>query len=202
MFRNPKGVYGYLNKKRKLEAFVTLILFSIVLAIFGIGYIITHTRLNTMTVLAVVSTLPACKKAVDLIMVLRYKTFDKEIYDKCVEHQGSLVCAYDMIISSYEELMPLHAIAIAGNTIIGFTSSYKVDDKKLTNHLEEILSNNNCKKASVKIFSKLDAYLKRMDEMNTHLISDETPIRQVDEFGKPEPTKEEFMKNVILAISI
>lgn len=191
MFRNQKGVYGYIDKKKKTEAVFTVLLFGIVLSIFLLGYFATHTRANLMTVAAVVGTLPAGKKAVDFIIVLKYKTFNRETYEKCLQHQGNLTCAYDMIISSYNGLMPLHAVAISGNTIVGYTSA-QIDVLKLSNHINEILINNNYKKFSIKIYQKLDVYLNRLDEMNTHLNS--SPIHKNEE--------EKKVKSIILAISI
>ncbi|RDU23025.1 hypothetical protein [Anaerosacchariphilus polymeriproducens] len=191
MFRNKKGVYGYIDKKKIIEAVFTVILFGIVLSIFLIGYFTTHTRANLMTIAAVLGTLPAGKKAVDFIIVLKYKTFEKKSYEKCLQHEGKLTCAYDMIISSYNGLMPLNAVAISGNTVVGYTSA-QIDDQKLSNHIKEILLNNNYNKVSVKVYQKLDVYLNRLDEMNKHLNS--------AEIHKDE--QEKNIKSVILAISI
>lgn len=53
MKKIQKGKPGYLNYKRKVEILRTVIYFAIVLAIFALGYWQTHTRLNLLTVVAI-----------------------------------------------------------------------------------------------------------------------------------------------------
>lgn len=53
MKKVEKGKPGYLNYKKKAEILRTVIYFAIVAAIFLLGYTQTHTRLNLMTVVAV-----------------------------------------------------------------------------------------------------------------------------------------------------
>ena len=59
MKKVEKGKPGYLNYKKKAEILRTVIYFAIVAAIFLLGYTQTHTRLNLMTVVAVLGCLPA-----------------------------------------------------------------------------------------------------------------------------------------------
>lgn len=61
MKKVEKGKPGYLNYKKKAEILRTVIYFAIVAAIFLLGYTQTHTRLNLMTVVAVLGCLPASK---------------------------------------------------------------------------------------------------------------------------------------------
>ena len=53
MKKVQKGMPGYLNYKKKAEIFRTVIYFGIVILIFLLGYSQTHTRLNMLTVVAV-----------------------------------------------------------------------------------------------------------------------------------------------------
>ena len=59
-----KGEPGYLDYKRKAEIIRTVIYFALVAAIFILGYSQAHTRLNLMTVVAVLGCLPASKALV------------------------------------------------------------------------------------------------------------------------------------------
>lgn len=58
MKKVEKGKPGYLNYKKKAEILRTVIYFAIVAAIFLLGYTQTHTRLNLMTVVAVLGWPP------------------------------------------------------------------------------------------------------------------------------------------------
>ena len=59
MKKTEKGMPGYLNYKRKIEIIRTLAYFGIVIAILLLGYFQTGTKLNLLTVVAIVGCLPA-----------------------------------------------------------------------------------------------------------------------------------------------
>ena len=108
MKKVEKGKPGYLNYKKKAEILRTVIYFAIVAAIFLLGYTQTHTRLNLMTVVAVLGCLPASKALVGVIARFPYPSIDpdraKEIakisrhltvcYDTGKDHAGRLLCYF------------------------------------------------------------------------------------------------------------
>ena len=67
MKKTEKGMPGYLNYKRKIEIIRTLAYFGIVIAILLLGYFQTGTKLNLLTVVAIVGCLPASKALVGVI---------------------------------------------------------------------------------------------------------------------------------------
>ena len=67
MKKVEKGLPGYLDYKKKVEIIRTVIYFGIVAAIFFLGYFQTDTRLNLLTVVAVLGCLPASKALVGVI---------------------------------------------------------------------------------------------------------------------------------------
>ena len=62
MKKAEKGTPGYLDYKRKIEIIRTIIYFGIVVAVFLLGYFQTGTRLNLLTVVAVLGCLPASRR--------------------------------------------------------------------------------------------------------------------------------------------
>ena len=78
MKKVEKGKPGYLNYKKKAEILRTVIYFAIVAAIFLLGYTQTHTRLNLMTVVAVLGCLPASKALVGVIARFPYPSIDPD----------------------------------------------------------------------------------------------------------------------------
>ena len=78
MKKVEKGKPGYLNYKKKAEILRTVIYFAIVAAIFLLGYTQTHTRLNLMTVVAVLGCLPASKALVGVITRFPYPSIDPD----------------------------------------------------------------------------------------------------------------------------
>ena len=67
MKKTEKGMPGYLNYKRKIEIIRTLAYFGIVIAILLLGYFQTGTKLNLLTVVAIVGCLPASKALVGVL---------------------------------------------------------------------------------------------------------------------------------------
>lgn len=72
MKKVDKGKFGYLDYKKRIEIIRTAVYFALVAAIFFIGYSQTHTRLNLLTVVAVLGCLPASKALVGVITRFPY----------------------------------------------------------------------------------------------------------------------------------
>ena len=69
-----KGTQYYLKTQRKYEILRTILYFAISLSLFIAGWITTKSRLNLLTVVAILGCLPACKSVVGMIMFIRYKS--------------------------------------------------------------------------------------------------------------------------------
>ena len=73
-----KGSAGYLYQKKKKELMKTILEFGIVAALFVTGYVTTKTRLNLLTLVAVLGCLPASKALVGIIMLAPRKSLEEE----------------------------------------------------------------------------------------------------------------------------
>ena len=116
--KSAKGEAGYIQKKKKQEIIKTVIEFGLVAAIFLTGYLTSKTRLNWLTMIAVLGCLPGAKSLVGVIMIAPHKSLDTE---KAAEIDGKaekLVKAYDMVLTSYERVMPIDSIVILGNILV------------------------------------------------------------------------------------
>ena len=78
MKKVQKGAPGYLDYKKKVEIIRTVIYFGIVAAVFFLGYFQTGTRLNLLTVIAVLGCLPAGKALVGVIARFPYGSIEHE----------------------------------------------------------------------------------------------------------------------------
>lgn len=76
--RLTKGNSGYIQAKKKREITKTCIEFGMVLIVFLTGYLTTKTRLNLLTVAAVLGCLPAAKALVGVIMLFRTTVWKKK----------------------------------------------------------------------------------------------------------------------------
>lgn len=161
-----KGQAGYLDYQKKAEIIRVIIYFAIILAIFLIGYFQTKTRLNVMTIVAVVGCLPACKVLVGVIIRVAYYSINKAKAAEIAALTDHITVIYDMIITSRQSIMPVDCIVISGHTAFGFTSSHKVDPTEVSKHISDILRSNQIDGVSLKILDNYTAFLARAEGLN------------------------------------
>lgn len=167
MFSNDKfkGTRNYLNSQKKYEVLRTIIYFAISLSLFIAGYVTTKSRMNLLTIVAILGCLPASKSAVEMIMYLRYKSCSDENADKVEAHMGGLSGLYDMVFTSYEKNYRIAHITVKGNTICGFTEDTSFDEQAFYKHIEAILKADNFRDTSVKVFSDVQKYTNRLEQI-------------------------------------
>jgi len=187
-----KGNPGYIDKHKKDAIIKTVLEFGIVFALLILGILQTKTRLNWLTLVAVLGCLPAAKALVETIMIFPHHSVTKEFADE-VDHQASLLTtAYDMVFTSEHNIMPVDCVVISDNTICGYTSSKKTDTVFAAKHIKQILHGNQYTKVSVKIFDNYNAFMSRVEGMMN--------IAAVEKADNKE--KEEAIKRIILNISL
>ena len=160
-----KGTKNYLHTQRKYEIVRTLMFFSISGAIFTMGLISTGTRLNLLTVVAVLGMLPASKSLVSVIMFSRYSSLSSDAADLIEKHSGSLTALFDMVFTGDNGNFPVGHLTIKGNSVCGYSEDPKFDEKKFYEHIDTFLKADSYKNVKVKIFTDLKKYVDRLDQM-------------------------------------
>lgn len=196
-----KGDFQYVSQEKKRRLIKTLCFFAVPVAILIIGLIIFKTRENLLTIGAVVLCLPAGKQLVSLIMIMMYKSMDKEKYQEIEKHKGSLTMVYENILTNYEKNTFVDAIAICGNQVIGYTSSEKADIKYVETNTQKIIRHNGYK-VTVKVFKDFNHFIERLDTMNEHEESLRADIPFTPDDRYPDLSREDMIKHTILAISL
>ena len=196
-----KGNFGYFRSEKRRRLIITAILFAVPLFIFFTSWFYFKTRMTVWTVVTVVGCLPACKSMVNLIMILKCRPMDAGLYQKIHEHQGSLDMAYEMYMTFYEKSANIDAFAICGNTVVGYSSDPKIDVAFMERECQKILRGNSFK-ATVKIFTRLDPFLERLDSMNDHRESLEEGIKFTPDEKYPDLSRNELIRQTILALCL
>lgn len=187
-----KGETGYIREKKTRELIKVILEFGIVIALFVTGYITTKTRLNLLTLVAVLGCLPASKAMVGYIMLVPRKSLEEETVREIEQAGTHLTKAYDMVLTSYEHVMPIDSIVITGNTVCGFTKSEKVDLAYVESYIKKTLANQYFEKVSVKIFREYAPYLARVKAMEGLAVSSDAQ----------DEKQEEGIKDTILTLSM
>lgn len=162
---NYKGTRGYIKTQKKYEILRTIIYFAISLSLLLAGILTTKSRLNLLTVVAVLGCLPACKSMVGMIMFLRYKGCSEENANVIEEHNKELDGLYDLVFTSYDKNFEVAHITVKGNTICGFTENDKFDEQAFYKHIDSILKADNFKETTVKIFKDIKKYTERLEQL-------------------------------------
>lgn len=58
-------------------------------------------------------------------MILLRHPMDEKLYKEIRKHAGDLVMSYEMYMTFYEKSGYLDAVAVCGNTVVGYTSDPK-----------------------------------------------------------------------------
>lgn len=160
-----KGTRDYINTQKKYELFRTFLYFGISVSLFAAGYIQTGRKTNLLTIVAILGCLPASKSAVGAIMFLRFQSCGAEAAAKIEEHCQGLCCLYDMVFTSYQKNYVVSHLTVKGNTICGYSEKTDFLENEFYKHIDGILKLDGFKDMTVKIFTDLNKYTVRLEQM-------------------------------------
>ena len=196
-----KGEFGYLKKERKRRIIIASIMLGVPLFIFITMWIYLGTRNSIWTIIALVGSLPGCKAVVDVVMTMMARPMDPDLYKKIHLLLGNLVMAYEMYMTFYEKKAVIDAIAVCGNTVVGYTSDSSADTEYMAAEAQKLIRKNGYK-VDVKILMELRPFLERLDSMNAHKDSLEEGLRFTPDPRYPDYTRDDMIKHVILNLCI
>lgn len=154
MKKVTKGKAGYLAEKKKRLGLQALAEFAVVALILIIGYVITKTRLNIFTVVAIVGCLPAARVLVEFIAMFPYKSIEGKVQREIDEKGALLTRAYDMVITDGEHIMPVSAVAISNHKVFGYAPNPKTDPELAAAYIKQLLKKTGLEPSTVKVFAE------------------------------------------------
>ena len=160
--RNEKG---YLNTKRKYEIFKTILYFAVPFALFIAGVVTTKTRLNLLTIVAILGMLPACRILVTTIMYLKSKGISDDDYEQIKDLTEHITGSFDNVFTTYEKTYEVPSLVIRSGNVCGYAAKKYNTLNSLEQHLTTCIKKEGyC--VNVKIFETLDAYITRLQSLN------------------------------------
>ena len=105
-----KGEAGYIQARKKQLILKAVLEFGIVIALLILGIWQTHTRLNLLTVVAVLGCLPAAKALVEVITISPYHSIAEERAKEIQKHTEDLTAAFDLVFTSKDKFMSVDSI--------------------------------------------------------------------------------------------
>lgn len=183
---NVKGTRNYLDTQKKFEILRTIIYFAIPITLFIAGIIQTEagvskelhgfalfraglvnpeSRINLLSIVAVLGLLPASKSLVSAIMFLRFHSLNREAAEQSAAAGEGLQMLYDCVFTSYRKSFVVGHLAVRGNTVCGYSENNDFEENDFYKHIGDILKLDGHKEVTVKIFTDLNKYTDRLNQM-------------------------------------
>lgn len=167
-----KGTRNYIDTQKKYELIRTFIFFFIPISLFIAGYVTTKTKVNLLTIVAVVGLLPACKSMVGAIMFLKHRSLSQVNAEKIDATNHGLPQLFDMVFTTYDKTHVVSHMVIAGNTVCGFSENKNFKEKDFNTHIQNVLKTDGYKNISVKVFTDINKYTERLEQLKYLEIND------------------------------
>jgi hypothetical protein len=155
---------GYLATKRTREIIKTVIYFAVPIALFIAGFVTTKTRLNVLTIVAVLGMLPASRSLVTTIMYIKAKGISEEDYAQINELVTPLTNSYDNVFTTYEKTYEVPSVVVRSGNVCGYVAKEYKTLAALEKHLTTCIKKEGYS-VNVKIFENLDAYKNRLQSI-------------------------------------
>lgn len=162
---NAKGTRNYLNSQKKYEIMRTALYFGISFALLAAGWITTGSKVNLLTIVAVLGCLPASKSLVGTIMFLRQKSCSEANAERVAKASEGLDTLFDMVFTSYDKTFQVAHMAVKGNTVCGFSEDPKFDEQAFIKHIDPILKADRFRDVTVKVFKDCGKYCDRLAQL-------------------------------------
>ena len=101
-----------------------------------------------------------------MIMFLKAKGCPKEIYEQISPYAKKLQPLFDLQVTSYEHAFQIDCMVVDSKTLCGYTSNPKCKIDAAQKHIKNIFTQNGLKDYTVKIFTDMDKFLDRADQLS------------------------------------
>lgn len=165
MKKITKGEYGYRNAFKKRQLFKIAILAAFILVQLGARFFTDSQSVkNILTVMAVVTVLPAANLASPLVAILKYKTPGADFYKKISAYETKFTVLYDLVITTGDYVMPMDAVVVHPTGVYGYCINQRVDMNAAEKSLNEIFVSQRLD-PTVKLTKELSTFEKRIKSL-------------------------------------
>ncbi len=124
-----KGTHGYLDHKRKSFWIKALINLLLIIVLFAVGLLLTKTKSNYFTVMAVLMTIPLAYFITGLVSIGSFRSLSGEKMQEFVTLTDSVepktVTAFDLILTVKEKQMYAGAVLFTSAEVVLYTENVK-----------------------------------------------------------------------------
>ena len=201
MKKATKGEYGYFAKERKSRLILTLLFAAIPVVIFLIGFMMTGTEKNLLSVAALVMVIPFAMSFTGFVTAMTKKSIPEDEYRIILPHTEGLLMAYELYVTHEKASTFIDAAAICGNNVIGLVTDKKGDPVFTREYVEKTLRGAGFSGISVKLMTDVGKFCERLDGMAAHADSLREGLKYKPDARYPDYTREELVWVTLLEIS-
>lgn len=140
MKKIKKGEYGYRTEfKRKHIIMIAILVLFILAQLAGRSFTDEKAVKNVLTVMAVVTVLPAANLASPLVAVMKYRTPSREFYETYSAYDEKFPMLFDMVLTTKDYVLPMDAVAVHPTGIYAYCINPKANVSEAEKALNEIL---------------------------------------------------------------
>ncbi len=180
-----KGNFGYIDYTKKWKSILGFGSLIMVLVIYFTGVITYGHNKSLFTVIAIVSMLPTAKFLVGFIIIARFKSSAKNIYEKLIPYCNNKKYAYineewiyeipeeeiapqeectatmlsDLIFTFGDHIMNVDYIIINRGHVFAYSDDKKLDKEYTKDYVKKLLDNH-CNYKSYKFYTEENVFLK------------------------------------------
>lgn len=159
-----KGEFGYLKYKKNVYLAIMLVLYAFIVAAFASGWIVTGTKENIMTVVAVVMALPAAKFTVSYIIMIPHHAASTELYNKTKDGFAGLITCYDLVFSNGTSPIGTQMAVVADTLVIALTDEKNADRKLFEKSVKEFMEKDS-RHVTVSLYTDEASFLSKANVM-------------------------------------
>lgn len=175
-----KGHRGYLRHRKTVLLLRSVLLLTGIAGILLIGYVLTKSLKNWLTIFAAVTAIPLAMQLATYFSVLPFIAPEKGRYDAVKQAVGSGILDTELLIANKDGIaFPIDFAYIHPEGIFFFSSGRKIDPGKVSEYVRNFLRLND-EDAPVKVETDFDRYLReiRLLPPSDRDTADEKLIRQ------------------------
>ncbi|MGL5435418.1 MAG: O-linked GlcNAc transferase-like protein [Lachnospiraceae bacterium] len=163
--KKDKGQYGYRNHRKRMRMLLTgIFIAAILLQLLVRHFTDNPSTRNILTVMAILTVLPMANIASPLLASWKYKTPDRDFYDKVLPYEERFPILYDLVLTTKECIMPMDVIVVHPKAVIAYCTNPKVDTPVAEKFLNEMLRGHKLD-ANAKVIKDEQTFFRRLDTL-------------------------------------
>lgn len=162
--RIRKGEYGYIKFQRKIELCKTILMLLLSVGIYRMGIYSTGSNQNLLTFVAVLGCLPMAKFAVNFVLFTKASGCSEAVFNR-LSSENIKPMFYDLFYTTAKKNFQISVMDYKRGSLIMLSEDVKVDVSLAEEHLKIILKNCGYENVTVKLYTDVDKFILRLNEL-------------------------------------